>query len=450
MHINRFPISRRTMLRGTGAALALPWLEAMAPRAHAASPSSPPPKRLAVLFMPNGVHPGEWTPRGTGNHFELSPTLQPLAALREDLLVLTNLWNQNSDSGDGHYVKTSGFLTGMTIHKTIGVDLNSNGVSMDQLLAQQVGQQTPLPSLELGTEPVRTGVDKAVGYTRVYGAHIAWRGPTSPLAREINPRSVFDRLLRAGNQNKAAAQRDTALLDLVIEDARALRKQLGVADRRKMDEYLDSVRSLETRLERASAGRQHWAPRANYDPAARPRDMPEENPQEHEQRVELLLDMIALAFQTDTTRVSTFMFGNSVSNINFSFLDDVRGAHHSLSHHQNDDDKMRQYQLVNRWHVQQYARLLNKLKAMPEGEQTVLDNSLVLFGSGLRDGNAHDPHNLPILVAGRGGGRFITGQHLVYAQDTPLSNLYLSMLTALGAPVSKFADSTGPLQGILA
>jgi hypothetical protein len=234
----------------------------------------------------------------------------------------------------------------------------------------------------------------------------------------------------------------------VLEDARRLKTRLGTADRRKIDEYLESVRSLEQRLERLSAGRQTWTPRAAYDPTMRPRDMPEENPEEHPQRVELMLDMIALAFQTDTTRVSTFMFGNSVSNINFSFLDGVRGAHHSLSHHQKEADKLVQYQLINRWHIEQYARLLRKLKSMPEGEQSVLDNSLILFGSGLRDGNAHDPHNLPIVVAGRAGGTFVPGQHLEYDRDTPLTNLYVSMLNALGAPVDQFADSTGPLPGV--
>jgi hypothetical protein len=445
-----FPISRRTVLRGVGASLALPWLEAMSPRAARGSETQiTAPRRLAVLFMPNGVHPDMWTPTGTGRNFQLSPTLAPLRDLQNELLVLTNLWNQNSDSGDGHYVKTSGFLTGTTIHKTVGVDLNCHGISMDQVLAQRIGHETPLPSLELGTEPVRTGVDKAVGYTRVYGAHIAWRGPTSPLAREINPRLVYDRLLRAGKQDSSAARRDSALLDLVLEDARRLRLRLGSSDRRKMDEYLDSVRSLEERLARLSDGRGKWTPRADYDAAGKPRDMPVEKPEEHAERVELMLDMIALAFQTDTTRVCTFMFGNSVSNINFSFVDGVAGAHHSLSHHQREEDKLKQYQMVNRWHVAQYARLLSKLRGMREGQASVLDNSLILFGSGLRDGNAHDPHNLPILVGGRGGGRVATGQHLVYDKDTPLSNLYMAMLDACGAAVDQFADSTGHLSGVL-
>jgi hypothetical protein len=450
MRINEFPISRRTLLRGAGAALALPWLEAMAPRSARAAAATTPPRRLAVLFMPNGVHPDQWTPTATGREYELTPSLEPLGELKDDVLVLTNLWNQNSNSGDGHYVKTSGLLTCTTIHKTVGVDLNCHGISMDQVLAQHIGSEAPLPSLELGTEPVRTGVDKVVGYTRVYGAHIAWRGPTSPLAREINPRQVFDRLVRAGRQDAGDSRRETALLDLVREDAARLRSRLGEVDRRKMDEYLDSVHSLEQRLGRISQGPQDWSPRAPYDPERRPRDMPEETPEEHPERVALMLDMIALAFQTDTTRVATFMFGNSVSNIGFSFLDGVRGAHHSLSHHQKEEENLRQYQLINRWHVAQYMGLLQRLRNMPEGEHSVLDNSAVLFASDLRDGNAHDPHNLPILVGGRCGGRIATGQHLVYEKDTPLSNLYVSLLGALGAPVDRFADSTGPLPGVLA
>jgi hypothetical protein len=424
----------------------------MAPRrARAAANVATAPRRLAVLFMPNGVHPEQWTPAGTGNNFTLSPTLEPLRDLQNDIMVLTNLWNQNSDTGDGHYVKTSGFLTGTTIHKTVGVDLNCNGVSLDQMVARQIGSQTPLPSLELGTEPVRTGVDKAVGYTRVYGAHIAWRGPTNPLAREINPRLVYHRLLQAGKQNADAASRDTALLDLVLEDAKRLHGRLGMSDRKKMDEYLYSVRSLEERLNRLSEDEQaSWSPRADFGSTVEPTDMPQEKPEQHTERVELMLDMIALAFQTDVTRVSTFMFGNSVSNINFSFLDGVKGAHHSLSHHERDEEKMRQYQLINRWHIEKYAGLLRKFRDMREGEGSVLDNSLVLFGSGLRDGQSHDPHNLPILLGGRCGGRIASGQHLVYESDSPLSNLYVSMLNALGTPVDRFADSTGPLSGVLA
>jgi hypothetical protein len=433
-------------------ALALPWLEAMAParvlRAADGATAPAAPVRLAVLFMPNGVHPGAWTPEGEGRGFRLSPILEPLADFRKDLLVLTNLGHKACRTGDGHYVKTAGLLTGTTITKTVGVDLNCNGVSMDQVAAQAAGRLTPLPSLELGTEPVQTGIDAAVGYTRIYGAHIAWAGPTSPLAKEINPRLAYERLFRASRPGGAAAGADRPLLDLVLEDAKDLRDQLGAGDRQKLDEYLQSVRGLEQRLERASRpGQDGWKARAPLDPVARP---PEGIPRDHQEHVRLMLDMIALAFQTDTTRVCTFMFGNSVSNINFSFVDGVKGSHHALSHHQNKPDKMQQYQLIARWHVEQYAYLLRKLTSLREGERSVLDSAMVLFGSDLRDGNKHDPKDLPIVLAGRAGGRLAMGQHLRYAGDTPLANLFVSMLRAFGSPVERFADSTGPLQHVLA
>lgn len=441
-------ISRRTLLRGTGAALALPWLEAMEPTtALAASKQVRPPVRMAVMFMPNGVHPRMWTPEGKGRDFQLSPSLEPLSDLKDNVLVLTNLWNANSKGSEGHYVKTSGFLTSTTITKTLGVDLNCNGVSMDQLAAQRVGDQTPLPSLELAIDRVTTGVDKNVGYTRVYGSHIAWAGPTTPLARELNPRLVFERLFRAGQPQKDVIKKDMQLLDRVLGDAKELRQQLGQNDRHRMDEYLSVVRSLEQRLDRASRpGKMKWKPRVPFDPTTSPVGIPESR----EEHVKLMLDMIALGFQTDTTRISTFLFGNSVSNANFSFVDGVSEGHHSVSHHQDEEEKLRQYQLINRWHVEQYAYLLRKLASMKEGDSTVLDNSMVMFGSGLRDGNAHSPHNLPILLGGRGGGRIATGQHLLYGEDTPLANLFVSMLDAFGTPVERFADSTGPLCGVLA
>ncbi len=447
-----FPLSRRTFLRGAGVALALPWLEAMRPapvlRAAEAAGEAAAPVRLAVLFMPNGVHPKMWTPAAEGDDFALSPILGPLADFKKDVLVLTNLGHKACRTGDGHYVKTAGLLTGTTITKTVGVELNCNGVSMDQMAARASGRLTPLPSLELGTEPVQTGVDQAVGYTRVYGAHIAWGGPTSPLAKEISPRLVFERMFRAARPEGAADREDRPLLDLVLDDAKRLRDQLGSADRQKVDEYLQSVRALEERLERADRPeRAEWKPRVALDPKAQP---PAGIPQSHQEHVQLMLDMIVLAFQTDVTRVGTFMFGNSVSNKNFSFVDGVKGSHHSLSHHQDEEEKLRQYQLINRWHVEQYAYLLRKLKAVSEGERSLLDNTMVLFGSDLRDGNKHDPKNLPIVVAGKAGGRLTTGKHVKYAADTPLSNLYVSMLDAFGAPVERFADSTGPLPGVLA
>jgi hypothetical protein len=445
MPVSRFPISRRTVLRGVGATLALPWLEAMAPAARAASEAARSPVRMAVLYMPNGVHPDKWTPEGEGRNFKFSPTLEPLADLRDDVLVLTQLWNKGSDANEGHYVKTSGFLTCTTITKSYGVDLSCNGVSMDQVAAQKAGKRTPLPSLELAMDPVSTGVDNNVGYTRVYGAHIAWAGPTRPLARDISPRQVYDRLFRA-SRKAGGGDQDKLLLDRVGADAKQLREQLGTADRQRLDEYLQGVRSLEERLDRSGPSASDWKPRSPVEETK----LPEGDPRDHAENVRWMLDMVALAFQSDTTRICTFMFGNAVSGRNFSFLPTVKGGHHDISHHARDPEQLRKYQLVNQWHIEQYAYLLKKLRAMKEGDGTVLDNSMILFGAGLRDGDRHDPHNLPIVVGGRGGGRLATGQHLVYAKDTPLANLYLCMLDAFGTPVDRFADSTGPLKGVLA
>lgn len=406
------------------------------------------PIRMAALFVPNGVHQGMWTPEGVGRDFKLSPTLQPLASLREQLLVFTNLWNQASNVGDGHYVKTSGFLTCTTINKSLGIDLNCNGRSMDQVAAEHAAKQTPIPSLELGIDPVTTGVDTNVGYTRVYGSHIAWSGPTSPLARELNPALVFERLFRAANPKAGSGVRDQLLLDRVLGDASELKRSLGASDRQRMDEYLQSVRSIEKRLQSQQLeGVKQWRPLVDLELSDRPSD---QRPDQYVEQVRLMLDMIALAFQTDTTRVCTFMFGNAVSGRSFSFLDGVSGGHHDTSHHQNNEDKLRQYQLINLWHIEQYAYLLNKLAGMQERDGSVLDHSMVLYGSGLRDGNSHSPHNLPILLAGRGGGRIATGQHLESSRDTPLANLYAAMLNAFGTGVTRFADSTEMLPGVLA
>ena len=441
-------LSRRTLLRGAGVGLGLPWLEAMVPPLTAAGPKTAAnPVRMAVLYMPNGVNTATWTPEGEGRDFKLSPTLAPLQDLKDQVLVVSNLWNAGANTGDGHYVKESSILTCTTISKTLGVDINIHGISMDQIAAQKVGDQTPLPSLELGIEPESTGVDGNVGYTRVYGSHIAWSSPTTPLAREINPRSVYERLFRASGPQSNSVKQDTLLLDRVLGQSRKLRSQLGASDRVRIDEYLEIVRSLEGRLQRASdTTKTAWKPRAAIDSVAKPT----ETPKDHAEHVRLMLDMIALAFQSDTTRIGTFMFGNAVSGQNFRFLEGVSNTHHEISHHSKDPDKLQQYHLINRWHIEQYAYLLRKLQSMKEGEGTVLDNSMVLFGSALSDGNSHNPHKLPLVLGGRGGGRIAAGQHLSYTEDTAAANLYVSMLDAFGTPVERFADSTGPLPGVLA
>jgi hypothetical protein len=426
--------------------LGLPWLEAMMPSRAIAAPAPAFPVRMAVLYMPNGINVKQWMPAGSGRDYKLSPTLEPLKAVRDKVLVISNTWNEAAKSGDGHYVKESAILTCRTITKTLGADLH-NGVSMDQVAAQRAGNQTPLPSLELGISPVATGVDGNVGYTRVYGGHIAWSSPTTPLAREINPRAVFERLFRASSGQGSDSKLDSLLLDRVLDQAKQLRTQVGTADRHRLDEYLSVVRSLEERLERASSSSQvNWKPRAALKEDA----APPENPRNHPEHVRLMLDMIALAFQSDTTRISTFMFGNAVSEIYFRFLEGVSGSHHDISHHQKDPAKLHEYHLINRWHVEQFAYLLSKLDSMKEGDGTVLDHSMVLFASALSDGDSHDMHKLPILLGGRANGRIAAGQHLVYTEDTPTANLYVSMLDAFGAPVERFADSTGPLAGVLA
>lgn len=446
MTTRRFPISRRTVLRGAGVSLALPWLEAMAP-ARAAQQASQRPVRMAVLYMPNGVNTNAWSPEGTGRNFTLSPTLQPLRDFKDQILVVQNLWNQASKDGDGHYVKEASILTSTRISKTLGEDLNSHGVSMDQVAAQRAGDRTPLSSLELGISPEATGVDLVVGYTRVYGCHIAWSSPTTPLAREINPRSVYERLFRAAGPQGNSAKQDLLLLDRVLGDAKELRAQLGVADRSRMDEYMSIVRSLEQRTAKATSNagskRKPLVPLASTA-------VPPETPADYAEHVKLMLDMIALAFRSDTTRICTFMFGNAVSNVSFRFLEGVTGSHHDMSHHAKDPDKLRQYQLINKWYVEQYAYLLRKLHEAKEGEHSVLDNSMILFASALSDGNSHNPHKLPLVLAGKAGGRIAAGQNLVFPEDTPAANLWVSMLDAFGTPVERFADSTGRLPGVLA
>jgi hypothetical protein len=429
-----------------GVSLGLPWLEAMIPSAAQASTTPANPVRMAVLYMPNGVNVPKWTPEGTGRDYTLSPSLEPLRDFKNRMVVLANLFNAGSKVGDGHYAKEATILTCCTIRKTPGSDL-CNGTSVDQVAAQRVAAQTPLPSLELGVAPVAVGVDIAVGYTRIYGSHIAWSNPTTPLARELNPRLVYERLFRASSgQQASAAKSDSLLLDRVLDDAKRMRANVGSADRVRLDEYLAVMRSLEERVQRAgSNNRTSWKPRVRIDPQGAPTDQPAS----HAEHVRLMLDMIAIAFQSDTTRVSTFMFGNAVSAISFRFLDGVTSGHHDVSHHGNDADKLQQYYLITRWHVEQYAYLLGKLAAMQEGESTVLDNSMILFGSALSDGNSHNPHKMPLILAGRGGGRLNTGQYLVSGEDTPAANLYVSMLDAFGAPVERFADSTGRLPGLL-
>lgn len=441
-------LTRRTVLRGAGAALALPWLQAMQSAfAHQASADAAArPIRLAALFFPNGCRQDRWTPEQTGRDWKLTPQLEPLGERRADVSVVSGLWHQACNTGDGHYVKDAAWLTGTTITKTTGVDLNSGGVSMDQVAARTLGKYTPLPSLELGAEAVRSGIDAAVGYTRVYGAHVAWRTPSQPLAKEINPRLVFDRMTMIAG-GKPVGRSNRPLLDRVGEDAKRLSQTLGHQDRQRLDQYLDSVHTLEQRLSLLETRTEStWRSRVDFAS----REAPANDPQEHAERTRLMLDMIALAFEADMTRVATFMFGNSVSDINFAFLEGVEGSHHEMSHHRNEEKMLDQYERITRWHVAQFAYLLEKLRTLPEGESNVLENSAILFGSGLRDGNSHSPHDLPLLLGGQAGGKLSPGQHVAATRDNPMANLLLTMLQAADVPADSFADSTGPIEALFA
>ena len=435
---------RRAFLRGCGALLGLPWFESLSGvRAASGVPAAVPPVRSAFIYFPNGVWEKSWVPEGTGRDYVLSPTLQPLADVRDDVLVLTGLDKKNSHGGDGHYAKTANFLTGMPVAKTTGKNISSGGISVDQLMAQHVSKATPLPSLELGTEPVISGIDSNVGYTRLYGSHISWQSPTRPVAREINPRLVYERLFgrRLAGQT-AKAQSWQNLLDFVLEDADRLRGRLGRDDQFKLDEYLDSVRAVERRIEFAVQPRAtDWQP----DPLSAEVQPPAPGiPADFREHIAIMLDLMVLAFRTDATRVASMMFANDVSGRNFSFLDGVSGGHHELSHHEKNEAKIAQYERINRWHVEQFVGLLKKLKEIPEGQGTLLDSCLILFGSSISDGNRHDPDNLPILLGGRGGG-VESGRHVASEGSMPLCNLYLSLLDRMGVEVERFGDSTGRL-----
>lgn len=441
-------LSRRRFLRGCGVTLTLPWMVSLAPRTSRGDQLAKPPVRSAFLYFPNGVWEKDWVPKETGADYQLTPSLEPLGDLRSEVLVLTGLDKKNSHGGDGHYAKTANFLTGMPVTKTTGKDISSGGISVDQLMAQHVGRFTPLPSLELGTEPVISGIDSNVGYTRLYGSHISWQSPTRPVAKEINPRLVYERLFGKNlSPESGKAESYQNLLDYVLEDARKLRPQLGRDDQFKMDEYLDSVRAVERRIEFATRGEHgDWQPDVDEHVLAAARPGVPGNFRDH---IGIMLDLIVLSFQTDSTRVASLMFANDVSGRNFSFVDGVRGGHHEMSHHENKQEKIEQYQKINRWHVEQFTQMLTKLQSIREGDGTLLDNCMILFGSSMSDGNRHDPDNLPILLGGRAGGTLNSGRHLAAEGMVPLCNLYHAMLDRMGVEVEAFGDSTGPLKDLV-
>ncbi|WP_339612899.1 DUF1552 domain-containing protein [uncultured Rubinisphaera sp.] len=454
--IFRKRISRRSVLRGAGAALALPFLDSMIPALNANEALEKPPLRNAFLFMPNGVNPKNFTPPGDEEKFELTPMLQPLANVKDDIMLLENLWNEQTSGRNGHWPKVPAFLSGGFVVRTSGRDMDTGGVSVDQLLASTIGQGTPLPSFELGVDEAYTGVDNiGGGFTRIYGSHIAWRDPHTPVPKEIIPQLAFDRLFRTGPAApvvsgfstahpavaKSLARDDISVLDLVLEDAHSMRNQVGMNDRAKLDEYLESVRAVERRIENSLKPQKRWINETGYD-AKRPGAG---IPDKHIEHVQLMLDIMVLAFWTDTTRVGTFMFGNAQTGRNFSFIDGVNGSFHGLSHHRDEEDKLIQYEKIGTWHMAQLAYVIEKMRSLKEADGTLLDHSLVMFGSTLKDGNKHDNHDLPIIMAGRGNGILTPGRRVRYKKDTPLCNLYLTLLQKQGIDRKTFGDSNGTL-----
>jgi hypothetical protein len=436
-------ITRRTALRGLGVTIALPFFESLLPRAAAASANRP--ARLVFMYAPNGKHMPDWTPAVEGAGLEKLPsTLKPLEKVWEHVVVHSGLAQRTADPGaDGpgdHARAMATFLTGVRPRKTSGSDVRV-GPSVDQVAAAVLGNTTRLPSLEVGCEAGKPAGTCDNGYSCAYQTNLSWRSATVPMPKEIDPRLIFDRLFgdRVGPDADAARakqERDRqSVLDFVAEDSRHLRERLGGSDRQKLDEYLTAVREVEARIRRAQP-----AIDVGRDKLARPTGVPE-NYQEHGR---LLTELIALAFQADLTRVATFVLGNDGSNRSYREVGVAEG-HHDISHHGGDPAKHEKLRAVNRLHVAQLAYLLERLKAVPDGNGSLLDRCLVVYGSGISDGDRHNHDDLPILVAGGGLGG---GRHIRHRAGTPLCNLYLALLDRVGVKADRFGDSTGRLAGL--
>ena len=430
-------LSRRRFLRGAGVAIGLPWLESLAPAAEAAGP----PVRFAALFMGNGVNSRHWGATMGSAGIEFAKSLAPLAPHAAKVNVFQGLWNPNATNDNGHYPKMN-VLSGLKVKRTT-TDVEV-GTSVDQLMAQAVGRATPLPSVVLGTEP--PGYSTDAGYTQIYSAYVSWSSPTTPAPKEIVPRQAFDQLFDDGSRRRA----DASVLDLVAAEAASLRGRLGGRDRAKLDEYFTSVRELERRIERSAeesqreTGGHGWRPTVTKPSLERPGPGIPTEPREH---LELMCDILLLAFQMDRTRVATLMLNNDLSNMNFGFLGGIHGGQHELSHHANNADRLDQYQRVNEYHMALLARLLAKMDATSEGERTLLDNSMVLFCSSLMDGNSHDSKELPIVLAGGGGGTIQGGRvhDLRGREDRRLCRLHLALMQRMGVEVGRFGDADVPL-----
>lgn len=439
---------RTTVLRGLGTAVALPAFESLLPAGRAAAAARDAvtdAPRMAFVYVPNGVNVQKWKAAESGG---LGETLSALADFRSDLQIVAGLAHRNGTAGpDGagdHARAMSTILTGARPRKTAGADIHV-GISVDQLAAQKIGGQTRFPSLELSCEGSRQSGSCDSGYACAYSFNMSWRSETQPATPEANPRLVFERLFGAGKgaerraslEGRLAEQR--SILDFVADDARRVSGRLAGGDRRKLDEYLTGIREIEQRLERLeSLG----------IPDVADRDLPAAPPPSHRDHIRLLMDMLVLAFQTDSTRVATLLMAHDGSNRSFPEIE-VRDGHHALSHHQNDPDKLDKIARIDRFYVEQFAHLLGRLRETKDVRgRPLLDTSMIVYTSGLSDGNRHRHDDLPVVLAGRAGGRLKPGRDVLLPSEQPMSNLFVTMLDIMGAPVERFGDSTGRLDAV--
>ena len=447
-------LNRRGFLRGIGAAVGLPALESMNPLMAATTSravgttAKGSPLRMAYLTVPNGVNMEQWRPKGTGSDFHLGKSMAPLEGLKKDLQVFTGFSHQHAFAGpDGagdHARSNATFLTGQRAKKTAGSDIRV-GVSVDQVAARQVEDFTRLSSLELTCDGVRTSGSCDSGYSCAYQFNLSWRSETQPMTPESNPRQAFERLFGAGtgeDRARGLAQRVNAkksILDFIADDAKAMHKHLGRNDQQKLDQYLTGVREIERRVEKSeSLG-------APIDPGV---PAPTDEPRDYQEHIKLMMDMMVLAFQTDSTRISTFLLAHDGSNRSFKEIG-VSDGHHNISHHKGAKENLEMIQKIDEFYLTQLAYFLQRMKDTEDVDgNSLLHNSMIVYGSGISDGNRHNHDDLPVIVAGGGGGAFTPGRHVDLRDEVPLSNLYVRMLNEFGVDAKRFGDSTGALRKI--
>jgi hypothetical protein len=442
--ITKKSLHRRSFLRGLGTTLALPLLDAMVPAFGATTNGAKAPVRLAFVYHPTGAIMNRWTPTVEGAGFEMTPALKALEPFRDRLLVLSGLAQVNGRAlGDGpgdHAREGATWLTGVHPKKTEGAGIYC-GISADQIAAKELGKHTQLASLELGLESPSLAGGCDSGYSCAYTNTLSWRNETTPLPVEFHPRVVFDRLFGEGDSTDPAArskrlEEQRSVLDYVSGSVDRLQTRLGKGDRNKLSQYLEAVRDIERRIQKAEI--------QNATLKLPVLDRPSSVPEAFEDHARLMMDLQVLAFQTDMTRVITLMLGRAGSNRSYPSIG-VSDGHHSITHHQNDPVKVENVAKIDAHLVGTFAYLLEKLKATPDGDGNLLDHSMILYGSSLADANRHTHHDLPIVLAGGGGGQLKGGRHIRYAQETPLNNLILNMLDKAGVRTDKFGDSTGKL-----